>query len=636
MDGLLLVPPPRRLSPLPGALRVPGGLAEKLEGWTLARPVPAGVQAAVGSEGDAGPDAGSRAEGYELLVDQRGVRLRAAGRAGLFRGMMTLRQLVRQAAATRTSGAAGQRASPGDAWSSADGTPRPAAKERLLPALRVEDEPSFPVRGVMLDVSRDRVPRMETLLALLDLWAELKFNQVQLYTEHTFAWPSHPEVWREASPFTPAEVETLERACAERAIELVPCLNTFGHMERWLRHPRYAPLAECRNGFTDPWGVFTACPSTLNPLDPRSVGLLESVFDEMLPAFTSRQVNVGGDEPWELGQCASREACLERGRGRVYLEFLSKVHGLLERRGRAMQLYADILLGYPHLVRELPRGVTALDWGYEADHPFERDCARLAEAGVNFLVCPGTSSWNSIGGRWANARANILAAAREGRRAGAGGLLLTDWGDHGHWQQLPVSAPGWLLGAAAAWAPAAAEGLDVEGCLSRHFFRDPTGKAARALLELGGLAGDGRARFHNAGVLAVLLQLPLQPYHQAALESYRGHGFAPELERIGAAARLADGAAIAGRARDGALLNRELGFTADLLAHAARLGRARFATDGLSTAEVPSAARRALAGELAGLIERYESLWRERSRPGGLRESAGRMRALLESYRSTE
>ena len=517
MEEPLLVPPPRRLAPLPGALRLPRGLAEALEGWTLARPVPAAVQAAVGAGEGAGP-----AEGYELLVEQRGVRLRAAGRPGLFRGMMTLRQLLRQ--------------------TDADGR---------LPALRVEDEPAFPVRGVMLDVSRDRVPRMETLLRLLDLWAELKLNQVQLYTEHTFAWPSHPEVWREASPLTPAEVEALDRACAERAIELVPCLNTFGHMERWLRHPRYAPLAECPGGFADPWGVFHPEPSTLNPLDPRAIGLLGGLFDELLPCFTSRQVNVGGDEPWELGQGASREACLERGRGRVYLDYLSKIHELVERRGRVMQLYADILLHHPRLVRELPRGVVALDWGYEADHPFERECALLADSGVPFLVCPGTSSWNSLAGRWANARANILAAAREGRRAGAGGLLLTDWGDNGHWQQLPAAVPGYLLGAAAAWAPAAAEGLDMEGCLSRHFFRDPTGKAARALLELAGVYEDGRARLHNAGVLAVLLQPSLQPYYRAELERYRGYGFAPELERIGEAIRQLGGARIGGRATAG-------------------------------------------------------------------------------------
>ncbi len=592
MEHLLFVPPPRRAARLPGAFRPPVGLREALEGWTLARPVPAGVQAAVG----AGP------ERYTLHADERGVRLESSDRAGLFRGLMTLRQLLRQPV---------------------EGGP--ADPDAQFPCLRVEDGPAFPVRGVMLDVSRDRVPGPATLQRLLDLWAELKINQVQLYTEHTFAYPSHPDVWREASPLTPEEVRALDRACAERAIELVPCLNTFGHMERWLRHPRYNPLAECPGGFTDPWGVFRGEPSTLNPLDPRGPELLGGMLDELLPCFASRQVNAGGDEPWELGQGASREACRERGRGRVYLDFLRSVHGLLARRGRTMQLFADILLHHPELVRELPPDILALDWGYEADHPFGRECALLAESGVPFLVCPGTSSWNSLGGRWANARANILSAAREGRGAGAGGVLLTDWGDNGHWQQLPVAVPGYLLGAAAAWSPEAAEGLDLEGCLSRHFFRDSTGGAARALLELGGVYEEGPARCHNAGLLFVLLQPALQPYYRAELERCRGHDFSRELERIGEAARRLAGARIG--AADGELLAREIAFTADLMAHAARLGRERFATPG-----VP--ARGVLAGELEELIARYEALWHARSRPGGLRESAGRMRHLLDTYRS--
>ena len=92
-----------------------------------------------------------------------------------------------------------------------------------------------------------------------------------------------------------------------------------------------------------------------------------------------------------------------------------------------------------------------MDWGYEAGHPFSSECALLRKADLTFYVCPGTSSWNSIGGRWKNARANLLEAAEAGLEYGAGGYLVTDWGDNGHWQQLPVSVPGFMLGAAAAW-----------------------------------------------------------------------------------------------------------------------------------------------------------------------------------------
>jgi hypothetical protein len=67
-------------------------------------------------------------------------------------------------------------------------------------------------------------------------------------------------------------------------------------------------------------------------------------------------------------------------------------------------------------------------------------------------VCPGTSSWNSIGGRTDNALANLRSAAENGLKHGARGYLTTDWGDNGHWQSLPISELGFALGAAYAWA----------------------------------------------------------------------------------------------------------------------------------------------------------------------------------------
>ena len=75
----------------------------------------------------------------------------------------------------------------------------------------------------------------------------------------------------------------------------------------------------------------------------------------------------------------------------------------------------------------------------------------MAEANVPFYVCPGTSSWNSLTGRLDNATKNLYEAASAGANHQATGYLVTDWGDHGHHQTLPVSYPGFVLGASASW-----------------------------------------------------------------------------------------------------------------------------------------------------------------------------------------
>ena len=59
----------------------------------------------------------------------------------------------------------------------------------------LEDAPVFARRGFMLDISRDRVPAMDWLKWLVERLARLRYNELQLYTEHTFAYTAHRTVW---------------------------------------------------------------------------------------------------------------------------------------------------------------------------------------------------------------------------------------------------------------------------------------------------------------------------------------------------------------------------------------------------------------------------------------------------------
>ena len=314
----------------------------------------------------------------------------------------------------------------------------------------------FEHRAYMLDVSRDRVPTMRTLRQLIDLLAEYRYNQLQLYTEHTFAYSRHRAVWEEADPLTPEEVRKLDAYAAMQGIELVANQNCFGHMERWLTHPAYNGLAKFpKGGAITPWGTVKKFPTTLDPANPGSLELVEGLLDELLPNFTSPLVNVGCDETFEIDD------------PRAYLSFVLKVFDAVRRRGKRPMFWGDIVLRHPELIAELPKDVVALDWGYEANHPFDRECAAFRQAGLEFYVCPGTSSWRSLAGRVENMRENLEAAERAGRLNGAKGYMVTDWGDEGHWQPLAASLPGLVLGGSFAASGAKAANMDLERELDR-------------------------------------------------------------------------------------------------------------------------------------------------------------------------
>lgn len=379
-------------------------------------------------------------------------------------------------------------------WATARGRPMAQATLRQLeeifreqgrlPCLEIEDGPALAVRGFMLDISRGRVPNRVQLERLVNgLWA-LKFNQLQLYMEHVFAYPGHEAVWAGTGALTASDLQWLDAYCHERGIELVPNQNTFGHMEHWLKHPAYRSLAESPDGYEHPILGWREAGGVLRP-GLESVAFVGELLEALLPNFTSAQLNIGCDETWELGQGASRAKAAALGKSIVFHEHLQRLVATVHKLGKRPQFWADIFLQTPPAVWTAYRNCLPVVWGYEPGHPFREALRRLREAGLPALLAPGTSAWNSFGGRWDTARGNIREAVSACREEGAEGLLLTSWGDNGHGYPTPVMWPPMVLAAALAWSgscpPATLrQGLRLLG--GRH---DPA--ATEALLLLGGL-----------------------------------------------------------------------------------------------------------------------------------------------------
>lgn len=537
----------------------------------------------------------SASERYRLRVHATGVEIDADGLAGARHALATLQQLVRLAPCT----------SP----------PSPVSSAVELPRCAIDDHPDLAERGVMLDVSRTKVPELATLFAVVDRMAEMKLNRLQLYTEHAFAYPGHEAVWRDSSAFTGAEIEALDARCRARGIELVPNQQSFGHMHRWLVHDRYRDLAEVPEGVEHAFSIAKE-PYGLCATDPRSLALLAELYDELFPHFTSREVNVGLDETFDLGMGRSRAACAARGKHRVYLEYLRAVHALVTARGKRMQFWGDIVLEAPELVAELPRDAVAMEWGYDADHPFDAHARTFAESGLAFHVCPGTSSWQSVLGRTDNMLANVRSAARAALEHGARGMLVTDWGDRGHLQPLSVSWPGIVHAAGSAWNVASAddEQAELAALLDLHVFEDDARVLGETLLDFGRAGDASGAVSTNGSPLFFLLAFAPNgfPHPRVAGATIEGFGRAR--------AHVARGRERLAHARpacaDGAIVVDELTWGATLLELACRFGVARI--EGLD-----ERTRRELRDAFARAIDGHARTWRARNRPGGLVESRG-------------
>ena len=274
-----------------------------------------------------------------------------------------------------------------------------------------------PVLSYQFDISRSKVPTMATVKRIVDIISSLGYNQFQLYTENTFRYEGHEVAWEGWSPFTPAEIRELDSYAASKGVSLVPNQNSFGHMEKWLMHDKYAPLAQSLK-----------LRNALSPTNEASLKFLESLYDQLLPCFKSRYFNVGCDEVEGVSQDD-------------YLAFLNKIHSLVASRGRTMMYWADIVLNDPSTIDKVPHDAIALNWGYAHDYDFEKSCTLLKDTGFKFYVCPGTSAWASLVGQTTNMMINVRKAVAAGRKNGAIGYMMADWGDGGYVQPWLISIP---------------------------------------------------------------------------------------------------------------------------------------------------------------------------------------------------
>lgn len=387
-------------------------------------------------------------DAYRITITQNGIEVYAGADAGAYYALQTLRDLV-------------------------------AVYGTTLPACIIEDKPDLHRRGVYHDCSRGKVPKLDTLKELVVWLSHWKINELQLYVENVYTFKRHPDIGKGFCPFTPEEILSLQEHCKKHNVKLVGSLASFGHFEKILNLPQYTHLGEMPGFRNFPGGT------TLCPIDGGSIKLITELYSEFVPLFEAENFNVCCDETWELGKGRSKRRAARIGVGRIYLDFLLKIHRLCEKHGKRMNVWADIVLKHPELLGELPRDIVLLNWEYEHDGANIARTKEIADSGLSIVVCPGTSSWLTHGSRLPNSMSNVANFANQARKYHAEGLLNTDWGDQGHRNFLGVSLHSFAHGAAHAWHGKAVNDAKFTKNFCYHIFGQRTKRMAMLLQLLG-------------------------------------------------------------------------------------------------------------------------------------------------------
>lgn len=391
-------------------------------------------------------------EAYKLSVNEK-TNISFKTKSGIFYALKTFEQILKQ------------------------------TKEKIT-YIDIYDEADIKIRGLMLDISRNKVPKLETIEKIVDMMANLKMNHLELYVEgFSFEYKSFEKYLEIDGFITLEEYKELEKYASDRCIDLVPNQNGFGHMTKWLETDEFKDLAEC------PGGIYlwkrNRPASTLDPTDERSIKLIEKMYSDMLPYSESKYFNMNFDEPFELGKGKSKEICEKEGLGNVYIDYVLRAYEIIKKYNKTPMMWGDVLINHPELLKRLPEDMIFIDWGYDASHPFDRNLKMLSDLNIKFMAAPGTTSWSSFTSRTSDWRENITNACMAVKKYDGHGVILTDWGDFGHLQFLPISyAPICYMGLYS-WRMKEATYLSLKDYLNNYIFLDKSGIMAEAILDLG-------------------------------------------------------------------------------------------------------------------------------------------------------
>jgi hexosaminidase len=347
-----------------------------------------------------GPD--SR-EAYTISVTTTAAEIKARSTAGIYYGVQTLCQMIEQ------------------------GT---------LPAAEVKDWPAFAYRGTMVDMSEGPLLRVADIKRQIDLMARWKSNQYYFYNETSIALDGLPPA-APGARLTKLDVREIVAYARLRHVDVVPCLELYGHLHDLFRREEYSNLADFPHGVE------------FNAADPKVQALIANWVHQYTELFPSPFVHVGFDETWQLQQAAAKGAAAP---ATFFVQQLKSVSGLFEQQGKTVLAWADIMVKFPAIIPQLPQGILAVPWFYDPrpDPEYRRWLKPLVDAKVPHLVAPGVNGWSEIAPDYNLTFENIDTFVAAGRKSGALGVMNTIWSDDVQMLKRPAW-PGIAYGAAASW-----------------------------------------------------------------------------------------------------------------------------------------------------------------------------------------
>lgn len=412
-------------------------------------------------------------------------------------------------------------------------------------AKSVTEHPLFTTNGPMLQETA--VMRVQTVKTIFRKMALMGLGSCLFYTEDTYEIKDRPYFGYMRGRYTHEELKELDAYAAALGIELIPCIQTLGHLATHLRWQAATPYKDTE--------------SCLLAGEEQTYRLIDDMLKTVKECFRTRRVHLGMDETKDLGTGAYLKKNGYKERQDIYFEHLEKVKQMTLSYGLEPMMWSDMffrLAGrdlesykeYDMRVRftdevkkKTPKGVRQVFWDYYKDYEefyaFNIDQHR-GLFDDDPIFAGGIWCWSGMCPLYSLSLRNTRAALNACKEKGLKEIFATIWGGSEHSLVLALAGLAW-------YADYDYKGtFDLESIKECLRFSCGVSYDDLMLFELpehpdGGVNGVTRALLHNDPLTGLsdkhIAMVPMREYYKKTTEQLRAAAkdkgiFAPALDVI--------------------------------------------------------------------------------------------------------
>ncbi|TKG93779.1 hypothetical protein EYV94_16170 [Puteibacter caeruleilacunae] len=286
-------------------------------------------------------------QGYYLTITPQKIYLAANTGTGIFYGVQTLKQLIRQ------------------------------CSNFELPCLEIIDFPKMKYRGWLNDICGESVPSIPFIKKQIKVLSSYKMNVFTLYNENSIELSSYPDL-NNKSLFSIEEIKDIQQYAEKHHIELIGNQQCYANLQEILSNPFYRS-----------YGIDN---SILDPKNKDSQLFIRNILDELAPVFDSNlfQANFNQESLFKSNTESHKQFI------QSFVPHLNYIDSILQSHNKRTLIWGNTLFANPQLIEKIPGNIIVMLYGYDPNNTYKKIIEPFVDQGLDFFVAAGSFDVNRL------------------------------------------------------------------------------------------------------------------------------------------------------------------------------------------------------------------------------------------------